>query len=217
MHEAVFRIAPGGPYGDPTDGADVAVDLWCNDHCDLLSIVGADGDAVLETIADQVGIRDRLRRDGRILAITESCIRTHDETIESALARHGCLLVPPLQYVAGDKRVRVLALDPGDLSDLYRDLDGDRSVTVESKRSLDDPPEPDPLSAPADPLSALSNRQREALTLAFERGYYELPRETTTSALGDAMGISRRTAEEHLRRAEGKVLQTLLERAVTDR
>lgn len=59
--------------------------------------------------------------------------------------------------------------------------------------------------------TTLTDRQREALELAVEGGYYERPRETTTEAIGEAMGIDRRTVEEHLRKVERRLVTTLVE------
>jgi predicted DNA binding protein len=52
----------------------------------------------------------------------------------------------------------------------------------------------------------LSPRQREALALARERGYYEWPREVTAGDLAAEFGVAKTTFLEHLRRAESKLL-----------
>lgn len=52
----------------------------------------------------------------------------------------------------------------------------------------------------------LSERQREVMELARERGYYEWPRETNASELADELGVSKTTFLEHLRKAESKVI-----------
>lgn len=52
----------------------------------------------------------------------------------------------------------------------------------------------------------LSSRQREALTLARERGYYEWPRDVTATELAAELGVAKTTFLEHLRRAESKML-----------
>jgi len=52
----------------------------------------------------------------------------------------------------------------------------------------------------------LSPRQREALALARERGYYEWPREVTAGELATELGVAKTTFLEHLRRAESKLL-----------
>lgn len=209
MHEATLRLESGGPYGEPTEHTDTTVELWCNDHSDLLSIRG-DADAVLAAVETGVGIRDRIERDDRTLVVTAGCLQEQEGTVERYLRRHGCLLLPPLTYAAGAKICRVLALDPADLTDLYRDLVDGGSVTVESKHAVDEPPAENPGSALDAAIPTLSPRQRETLVVAHDRGYYERPRETTTAAIAAELDVGRRTAEEHLRRAERKVMDALV-------
>lgn len=57
----------------------------------------------------------------------------------------------------------------------------------------------------------LTDRQREVLELAFERGYYDWPRECTGAELADELGISSPTLSKHLYVAERKVLSVLFE------
>ncbi|ELZ12721.1 DNA binding protein [Halovivax asiaticus JCM 14624] len=213
MHEATFRLEPAGPYGESTAGTDTTVALWCNDHADLLSIRG-DASAVLAAVDERVGVSDRIDRGDRTLAVTADCLGEEGGTVDRSLRRHGCLLVPPLRYERGTKLVRVLALDPGDLTALYRDLVDESSVTVEAKRSFDQPDAgEDRGQSPFDAAPTLSPRQREALTIAHERGYYERPREVTAEAIGEDLDVTRRTAAEHLRRAEQKVIDAYVERS----
>jgi Predicted DNA binding protein len=60
-------------------------------------------------------------------------------------------------------------------------------------------------------LPDLSSGQEEALLAAIEEGYYEIPRETKTAEVAGTLGISRRTFEEHLRRAENKIIKGMIE------
>lgn len=59
-------------------------------------------------------------------------------------------------------------------------------------------------------LSALTDRQREAMDLAIRRGYFETPKDVTGRDLADAMGISATAFHEHLRTAERKLLTRLI-------
>ena len=59
----------------------------------------------------------------------------------------------------------------------------------------------------------LSPRQREALEVAHDLGYYEVPRETTRAAVADRLGCAESTASEHLRKAERAVVRTYLDRS----
>ena len=53
------------------------------------------------------------------------------------------------------------------------------------------------------PWYGLSEPQREALLLAVQRGYYDIPRGCTTKDLADELGISDQAVTERLRRAIG--------------
>ena len=57
--------------------------------------------------------------------------------------------------------------------------------------------------------SSLTRRQSLALRTAFRMGYYEFPRRVGLRALAEAMGVSRSTVSEILRRAEVKVMEGL--------
>lgn len=56
-------------------------------------------------------------------------------------------------------------------------------------------------------LPHLSEKQKEALILAIEEGYYDYPRKTTIEKLSKYMKVSKSTFEEHLRKAENKILK----------
>jgi len=210
MYEATFRIEGESAYAGATRDTDTVVELWCNDHCDLLHVRGAGEEAVLEHVRSLVGVQDLLWDEEELLVVTDDCLKRHEEhNVERYLARHGCLLVPPLSYADGAKTCRVLALDPANLTALYRDLAGEFSVDVESKREIDAVTQNRPLLTLETALPELSPRQREALGVAHELGYYRIPRETTTAAIAERLGVERRTAEEHLRRAENKLVEAL--------
>lgn len=211
MHQATFRLAGGGAYAAATADTDVRMTLWCNDHCDLLAVRDDLDGVVVDAIAAEVGTHERVTDGGRTVAITEECLRGQQDTVEGHLARHSCLLVPPLRYAEGAKFCRVVGLDEADLAAVYRDFAEDGTVTVESKRRVETPPVERPLLTVADVLPSLSPRQRETLRLAHERGYYQVPRDVTTAELADELGVERRTAEEHLRRAENKLVDATVE------
>ena len=59
-------------------------------------------------------------------------------------------------------------------------------------------------------LEFLTEKQKEALVLAVNRGYYEIDSEVTLQQLADEMGIARSTFGEHLKRAEFGSLKMLV-------
>lgn len=207
MQQATFRLAGGNAYAAATADADARMRLWCNDHCDLLDVRGADADGVLEAVDDDVGVRERVVEGDTTLAVTDACLRAETDGVEDTLAAHGCLLVPPLTYADGEKHLRVLALAPESLTAVYHDLRTDYDVTVADKQTVSAPQS----AAPGEAAPDLTARQAAVLRAAVEAGYYDRPRETTTAELADRFGLARSTLEEHLRRAEGKVARAAIQ------
>jgi PAS domain S-box-containing protein len=62
-----------------------------------------------------------------------------------------------------------------------------------------------------EPLSDLTERQRTVLRLAYESGFFETPREKTGQELADTMGITATTFHQHLRSAEEKMVDAVLD------
>ena len=63
---------------------------------------------------------------------------------------------------------------------------------------------------PDDPLDATTPRQREVLKTAFDLGYFDVPREATTEAVGNELDLDPSTVREHLQRAQRNLLAELL-------
>jgi len=62
-----------------------------------------------------------------------------------------------------------------------------------------------------DPTVALSERQREALEVAQELGYYETPREATHEDVAAELDCAPATASNHLQKAETKLVDAALD------
>lgn len=211
MEEAIFSLDPGGPYARPTEGVPATIDLWCHEDRDLLVVQDDPDGRVVDAMASWVGVRNEHSGADRSVLLTETCLKAAAETVDPHLAAHDCLLVPPLRYADGRKYCRVWAFAEEDLTELYHDLRGRWSVDVEAKRGIHDLRIDSPLLSLGTVLPELSDRQREAVRLAHRMGYYELPRGTTTADIADRLGVSRRTAEDHLRRAERKLVASTID------
>ncbi len=208
MHLATFRIAGSNIYESVTGQTAVSVECWCNDHCDLLHVEGSGAADALDPVRDAVGVRASLGADDDVVAITEDCLREHEAgLVEDYVRANDCLLLPPLRYEHGDKVVRVLALESAALSRCFQDMVADGlSVSVDAKQAVDSVPEESPVLTARQSLPELTRRQRSVLLAAIDAGYYDLPRDVTTAELAAEMNLARRTVEEHLRRAEKKVV-----------
>ena len=61
------------------------------------------------------------------------------------------------------------------------------------------------------PLDRLTDRQQEVIQTAYDMGYYEVPRETSTEAVAAELEIDPSTVAEHLQRAERNLLSRFLD------
>jgi DNA-binding CsgD family transcriptional regulator len=61
-----------------------------------------------------------------------------------------------------------------------------------------------------DMLSSLTDRQLEVFRAAVDLGYYEIPRRATHEEIADHLECAPSTVDEHLRKAESRVLQSLV-------
>jgi predicted DNA binding protein len=61
-----------------------------------------------------------------------------------------------------------------------------------------------------DLLSPLTDRQLEVFKTAVDEGYYDVPRRATHKDIADSLGCAPSTVDEHLRKAESRVVTGLL-------
>ena len=59
--------------------------------------------------------------------------------------------------------------------------------------------------------SLLTRKQMDAISLAYFRGYYEIPRESELDHLSKDLGIKRVAMQERLRRAEKKIIRCIIQ------
>jgi len=172
MHEATFHIRGGVPYEKATKHGNSSIELWCNNHCDLLYVEGGVTREIREEIASTVGIKhagdgtpgidETVDGEDEQIIVTSECLRPHtDDAIESYLAEHDCLLLPPLRYERGGKVVRIVTFDPENMTRFYQDIQDSFRVQVRSKRQIDAISRDRPMLSVDSFVPDLSDRQLE--------------------------------------------------------
>lgn len=61
-----------------------------------------------------------------------------------------------------------------------------------------------------DPAGQLTDRQTDILRTALAAGYYDIPRRATQRDLAAELGLSRGTIGDHIRRAEAKIIRSII-------
>lgn len=120
-----------------------------------------------------------------------------------------CRLAIPWMYQDGWGFFHVLSLEERHLRALFLELKKKGTVRLIRKTEL--PLEVLPTTTWIQGVfSQLTPKQAAAVLLAHEAGYYRSPRRVTRGQIAEKLGVGRTTFEEHLRKAERKVMNALV-------
>jgi predicted DNA binding protein len=123
----------------------------------------------------------------------------------------GCILIPPVKYLAGIEIQQVmLTLDNVQhLLTEYKKSDPTADIEIVELAPLKEDSKVLLLYA-EEVRKELTQKQLHSVTRAFEQGYYDIPRSTSSESIAGGMNINRRTFEDHLRKAEKKIMKKLI-------
>ncbi|MCU4926312.1 helix-turn-helix domain-containing protein [Halobacteria archaeon AArc-dxtr1] len=174
-----------------------------DDPCAFVFHVVGDPDAY-ERALESVG--DTNSYDISITSERSFTVYVRDEPDEvgqgllSAFSRDSLVPLPPLEY-RSDWTVRFSVV--GESADIRRAVDAvpdGIETTVERVGEY---------GARESAVAALTERQHDAVRLACELGYYDVPRTAGVDAVADRLGVAPATAAEHLRKAESTLVAEL--------
>ncbi|SFF96058.1 hypothetical protein SAMN04488063_0935 [Halopelagius inordinatus] len=210
LYEASIRVRHECPYREISERhPDLTIREWPLSDCQVLEISSetTPTDELHDEISQLGTVLHESEDDSGYHVVTQSCLCSLEESIIDRFEQHNCLYQSPTIYRQGWEHYTVVAFDSEDIRDLLGDLRADREIELLSKTSIAEKQIPHSMLAPANQLfENLTDRQLAALQLALESGYYEQPRKTSLRELAGQTTVARSTYEEHLRKAENKLL-----------
>lgn len=191
---------------------DTPISMWCLWDRELLQVPARDPRVVrvVERSIRAAGhVVDQWIDSGATRLFLLRCTCGKYDSLWNVFDAHQCWYVPPVVYRDGWANFRVISFDARRPSDLFADLRKRGPAVLVRKREL---------SLSALPTSVWTNvlfgdltaRQSEALLSAHRFGYYTSPRAVTTEEIAASLGLGRTTFEEHLRKAENRVIAALI-------
>lgn len=131
-------------------------------------------------------------------------LRTADSDLMAAFDAPGLVVIPPMVYTGTDTvQVTVLGEEAA-LSGLLESFPEEVAVTVDRVG--------DHARLGGSLAGRLTRRQFEALAVARESGYYEVPRETSLADVATELGVSESAASSLLRKAERALVDAAIPR-----
>jgi predicted DNA binding protein len=220
MFEVSFRAQHECPYIHfSVRHPEVRIAEWCNRRTDVLEIDCQSAETFTRIDPDLRKLL--LWRGARILkktfgerntqVITKTCRDTKiSTTISGTIVRNSCLAIPPVIYHGGWETHRVIGFRESDYKKLFRDLNKLGPIEILSKKLLAEKSIQDTFVISLGTVfSGTTDKQIQAIAVALDCGYYNVPRKVTIDEIARKLGVPRTTYDEHLRKAETKVLHAL--------
>ncbi|MBS3069498.1 helix-turn-helix domain-containing protein [Candidatus Micrarchaeota archaeon] len=130
----------------------------------------------------------------RTRALAFHSVSGPNSSYEKALAA-GAICTKPIDVQAGFEIYPVLASDPSHLEKILKELSSVGQVHVSRIGNYK-----------GEDSMHLTQKQMQALSIALQNNYYDWPRKSRLDDLAKVAGISRRSLQERLRRAESKLI-----------
>jgi len=208
--EARIRVHHRGCSTEKTHGATTVTQLSNDSHTSIFLVTGetlADVDGMLRSLEDSLSGYTLLCRSPKVAMVRGGC---PPSGVEECILSYGCPIIWPALFSDGRELYTIVAPSRERVKQLLERLQDFGGANLEAVSDVG--PESLQISLNlADIAGVLTKRQLTILTTAVKAGYYRSPRRTTTERLAGAFGLSRTTLEEHLRKAESKVLQGVME------
>lgn len=222
MFELFFRLQPSHGYYDAHNQLSdkfpsARISLWCNNDTDILEIE-ADGVESFEGLQKELSSVSKARRSKiisktycqdkfQLVARTCACGGEGTIPISPVIEGHNFMEIPPIIFMGGWEYHRLVGFDDADLKGLLKGLDRVGKTEVLHKKSISEGVTDDTFLVSLNNLfGQLTEKQTKALVSAIENGYYEIPKRITADELAKKHGQPRSTLEEHIRKAESKVV-----------
>ena len=217
MFEVTFKMQHDCPYTRfSMKHPSVRLAEWCNNHIHVVEVDCPDIETYTTIEPDLNGLllwnggkilkKNFLAGNLQLIVKTCRCSRLRTNVAE-VIGRNACLVIDPQTYFGGWEEYRVLGFREGDYKKIFEELGKLGPVEILSKklrpeRSIRN----NFVISVSSVFSDLTDKQVNSLLTALEFGYYQIPKKMTTEEISRKQRVPRTTFEEHLRKAESKVL-----------
>lgn len=213
MYEASFKLRHECPYRDFSETfPDVTIREWQHSDCQVLEISSSTApESDLLAAVDDIGtVLHSTHDDDGLYVVAQACRCSIEQSMVDRFQEHNCIHVPPTVYRQGWEEYAIIAFSEEDIRALLAELDESREIDVLSKTSIERQQLPHSSVFSIERLfDGLTDRQLAALQIALDNDYYNQPRGASRAELAAQTEVARATFEEHLRKAENKLISNV--------
>jgi predicted DNA binding protein len=219
LYETSFRLQHDCPLNDLSkEHPELVMTSWCNSDTDVIEIstkgtgegrFQADLEGVWRAMKVRPLRRSSSERDTQVVIRHCGC-ENIPAPVTPVFEKNRCLELQPCVYKGGWEYYRIISFSERDARSVFASLEKFCKVEVVSRREIKSGTVKDAMLVSTNALfGGLTRKQVQALVFALENGYYQVPKRVTTEQMASKLKLPRTTYEEHLRKAEGKVLRSM--------
>jgi predicted DNA binding protein len=220
LYETTFRLQHDCPFNDLSKHhPELVMSSWCNSELDVLEISSNDP-AVFDDIrkdlkAVEKALKTKIMRKSNsnqnLQIVVQHCgCANVPGPVSPVFEKNNCLELQPCVYKGGWEYYRVISFSERDMRKAFATIEPYCKVEIISRRAIPSGAVKETMLVSTSALfGGLTRKQVHALVFALENGYYQVPKKVTTEEMASMLRLPRTTYEEHLRKAEGKVLRSM--------
>ena len=215
LFEVAFKVRHNCPFCDISRRFPrLKMFDWCNREHDVIELVTDESDeysAVIDEISKIEGMVEKSSDLDKAHFFVKKCFCESEDSVTRIIDEFDLLQISPIVYRHGWEYYRVIAFKHKDLKGLMQKFE-EKGFEFEILRKVDFHGFiAGSLTLTADALfSDLTEKQMDALLTAYNNGYYNLPRKANVQDIAHKKRVSRTTYQEHLKKAENKLVASLV-------
>ncbi|MGQ9552413.1 MAG: helix-turn-helix domain-containing protein [Candidatus Bathycorpusculaceae bacterium] len=215
LFEVIFKVTHDCPFGNISRKfPSLQMFVWCNREHEIYEVIvekREDYAAVLGEISKLGEVTEVSSDRKKIYLVAKPCNCTVENSIGKNIDDFNLLHVLPVVYEQGWEYYRIIAFKHEDVNGLLQRFE-ERGFAFEILRKV-----PfngfiaSSLTLTADALfSGLTEKQMDALLVAYTDGYFQFPRRADVQAIASKRRVPRTTFQEHLKKAENKIIKSIV-------
>ena len=215
LFEVVLKITHDCPFANLSRKyPSLEMCSWCNGEHDVYELHTErkeEYDALVKEVSKLGELIEESSNEQKAHLIIETCACNTENSVGKNIEDFDLLHVSPVVYSKGWEYYRIIAFRHEDLKRFLERMEG-HGFTYEIVRKV-----PfngfiaSSLTMTADALfSDLTEKQMDALLMAHNSGYYLFPRKNDIQQIAAKRRVPRTTFQEHLKKAENKIVSSLI-------
>lgn len=215
LFEVIFKVTHECPFCNISKRfPSLKMFDWCNREHDVIELIidkPEEYSAVIDELSEIRGIVEKTSDQHGTHFFIRECYCKTEGTVTKIIDEFDLLQISPIVYRQGWEYYRVIAFKHEDLKNLILNFEKN-GFGYEILRKVDfNGFVASSLTLTADALfSDLTEKQMDALLTAYNNGYYSLPRKANVQDIASKRQVSRTTYQEHLKKAENKLVASLV-------